>query len=55
MAAKTKYITISNFKEELTAWSPDSPNQLYAIVDMGRLADPQISSDLVKIPRSKCK
>ncbi|PKS06527.1 hypothetical protein jhhlp_007275 [Lomentospora prolificans] len=31
----TNLITIDNYKEELSGWSPESPNQLFAIVDMG--------------------
>ncbi|CAI4216376.1 unnamed protein product [Parascedosporium putredinis] len=31
----TTIITIDNFQEGLSGWTPESPHQLYAIVDMG--------------------
>ncbi|SPN96781.1 related to retrograde regulation protein RTG2 [Cephalotrichum gorgonifer] len=35
MPPSTDIITLDNFRERLPPWDPDSPNQLYAIVDMG--------------------
>lgn len=29
-------ITLDNLKEKLAPWNPNSENQLFAIVDMGR-------------------
>lgn len=36
MASTTDIITLDTFRDRLPPWDPDSPNQLFAIVDMGR-------------------
>ncbi len=36
MASVADIITLDNFQQKMPTWDPDSPNQLYALVDMGR-------------------
>lgn len=36
MAPDTDIVTLENFRDRLPSWAADSPDQLYAIVDMGR-------------------
>ena len=36
MPSNTDIVTLDNFRDRLPPWVADSPNQLYAIVDMGR-------------------
>lgn len=36
MAAITEVVTLANFEAKMPNWTPDLPNHLYALVDMGR-------------------
>lgn len=36
MGAKVDIITLEHFHNTQPEWSPDRPNHLYAVVDMGR-------------------
>ena len=34
--ASADIITLENFRDKMGRWDPESPNQLFALVDMGR-------------------
>lgn len=47
MASPIDIITLENFESKMPPWNPNSPNHLYALVDMGRFV---FFMQLIKTP-----